>query len=299
MMPHKAKHYENEKDKYTFNTQDMEKAVAEYNNYLDALNKIDDYLNGKTQKPDYVKKEVPFGPVISSVALAIAKLQKDEQQFTTYMTGQIVSNFKEYEAYFNTMGNEFEKIKYESNQFLWQAAVKISEEFENIADKINLLPLQKDALKKVVELTELSDKTKKGLNKVYNRVPSFSKMEWAWLSSHSDVSFDAIKIVDAIESLAQLTEFHENEIKRAKEAKKKEDSEKRANLRFAEEYKAHKQEVADLQAKNKDLQAEINKLMKLIDSPHTLAAKDLAKKFKAGIGKVQSRKNSFKSGKER
>ncbi len=299
MMPHKAKNHYNQDNKYTFSTQDMEKAVAEYNKYMDSFNRIDAYLKGDALKTSS-KKELPFHKVIDIVATAIADSKQDKKDgFTTYYAGQISKGFAEYENYFNEIGNDLEKMRREYNVNIWKAAVKLSEEFEKIAAKINILPLKHDVLKKGFELGEIAKTTKKGLSTAYNKIPTISEIDWNWLSSHSDVSFDAIKIADAIESIAQLKQIHENEVNRIKEEKKKEEHEKSLNKKFAEEYKFHKQEVSELQAKNKDLQAEINKLKKLVDSPHKLAAKDLSEKLKAGIGKIKSRNKGFTSGKER
>lgn len=295
MMPHKAKNHYNQDKKYIFSTEDMEKAVDEYNKYMDSFNRINTYLKSDTLKTSF-KKELPFHKVIDIVATAIAD---NKDGITTYYSHRIIEGFAEYENYFNEMGNDLGEMRTEYNADIWKAAVKLSEEFEELAGKIKILPLQQDALKKVFELDEIAKTTKKGLSKAYHRIPTVSDIQWNWVSSHSDVSFDAIKIADAIESITQLKQIHKNEIKRIKEEKKKEEHEKGVNKKFAEEYKSHKQEVSELQAKNKDLQAEINKLKKLIDSPHKLAAKDLSEKLKAGIGKIKLKNNSFKSGKER
>jgi len=304
-----VKHYDNSNQRNVFDTKDVLTKIEEYNNYLDALQKIQKYINKGTYVPEklLLKKSEPFYIIVDSVALSVSRFKKDKIEnksigsFTTAMTDQILSNLDRYEKYFNDMNEDLYSLKNEYKEILWQTILKLIIDMEDI--KSDNLKLKTDSyLKKSLELTDFRIKTKECISNFFGKESKYLVIEKiqndkrAMLSLiKKNIPFDAPEIAHFIENIEYIKNIIEQEKIKSETEKTKLNSEKKLNAISAkndellEVNKLQKNTISALEQEKYDLQKQVEDLQKIINSPHKLAAKDLKDKLANAIKKIKEK----------
>lgn len=288
-MPYKARHYDNSKHTDTFDTNDMIVKVQKYNDYMEAIIRINDYLNNvQSDKISFNKKTAPFYSLIESVALAIARQKEYDREektsggFTNALSSYIKKDFEKYESFFNETDKELGELRFNSNQLVWKVALKLYLDIKNA--KFDKTALKNDVdIKKLININEFSEKFKKATASRSNsadleqRISNFGESDIAWFASHSDISFDIIELHNLIQYFNDIKIALEKE-KADKLRIEKEEQYKvisANNDKLTKENKYQKNTISEMEKEIAELKKQVQNLSKQVNSPHKLAALDL------------------------
>lgn len=291
---YKAKHYDNSNNKNTFDTEDMINMVESYNTHLEELEKIEDYLHPNNYRGDkYIKIKTPFYIVIDSVALAISRMKrynqeegKDYSGLTPGLSVRLISDFEKYEKFFNETKENLGKLRMDSNKMVWKAAGKLYIDLKNRDFNKSLLKNDLE-IKKLIELNDFSEKFRKAVsglsksNDLEKRILNLEEPDISWLSTHSDISFGILEISNLIQNLKDvviaLEKQKAEQLQLAKDKHLNIISAK--NDKLIEENKLQTNTISKLKNDIANLQRQLETLSNQVKSPHKLAYKDAKDKL--------------------